>query len=589
MKNIYKYLSLPWFGAGLSLVCLLIFSCAKQGIPPGGPEDRRGPTILASDPIPNSVGVSPTIKPLFQFDEYVDRASLEAATFISPFPEGKVRFKWKGKSVRLVFPEPLRPDLTYVVTIGTGVKDMRGNPLPWAFNLAFSTGDHLDRAAVSGRICDSLDSKSPTQVWAYDLSVNPEPDPGAIGPDYVTQSNETGNFQFTNLRPATYRIFAINDRRRNRRWEPNEDRIGVAFLDVTTAQDSVAPEVNLKMTLRDTTGARITSVRVPDQRHVTLRFSKPVQPQNISSRNQTTAEVLIRDSLDVELQVISLFPDPMDSLYWKLTTDSQTPEHRYFLWAEGFLDRNDNPNSQDSVAFEGSSVLDTLGPHLLSFTPEDLERDMPDKPKIRLIFDEEIVTDSLSASVSEKDGIPLPYAWNIEGSSLWMIPEDSVAGKTIYAGVRLTSVHDPMGNSGLDSMLMWQFSVIPRDTLGEIRGQVIDPEMSATGPVVIEAHRLDLRQSSWQGWWKIDAAGKFILPWLLPGKYQLQAFRDEDQSGDFSYGYPYPYSYSERFVISPDTITIRSRWETTGITLTLPSRTTTILQPLPPDTMKVTP
>jgi hypothetical protein len=567
----------------------MVSSCAKQGLPPGGPEDRRGPIILATDPASNSINIPASIRPWFQFDEFVDRATLEAATFISPFPEGKVKFKWRGKSVRLVFPQPLRSNMTYVITLGTGIKDFRNNPLPFAHTLAFSTGDHLDRAAISGAITDSARTKSGIQVWAYDLELQPEPNPGSTGPDYVTQTDEFGSYQLTNLRPSTYRIFAINDRRRNRRWDPNEDVIGVAFRDVITAQDSVATDANLRMTLRDTTGARITSVRVQDQHHVSIRFSKPVTSHHQEVRNPTQPSVTVEDSAAVPLPVTSLFPDPMDSLMWRLTTDSQTPGHRYFLRSNGFFDRNVNPNSTDTMAFEGSILPDTVGPHLMNYSPDNMERNIAGIPQIHLIFDEAIASDSLQASISGTDGNPLPFSWNIDGLIVVMISADSLPGSTIYAQFQLSSIHDLYGNSGFDSTLMWQFSTIPRDTLGEILGRVEDPDDMAKGPVIIEADRLDLTRENWHGARQIDNPGDFVLPWLLPGKYRLQTFRDEDQSGDYSFGYPFPFAYAERFVIFWDTVTVRSRWETAGIILTLPSRIEENLQPLPPDTLKATP
>ena len=570
------------FRTGLILIGLLFLSCAKQGIPPGGPEDRRGPIILSTDPLPDSISVSRDIKPTFQFDEYVDRASMEVATFISPFPEGKVRFKWRRKKVRLVFPEPLREDMTYVITLGTGIRDLRGNALPWAFTLAFSTGDYLDKAAISGQISGEGDLTG-MQVWVYDLNVHVAPDPRQVGPDYVTQADNAGNYLLTHLREGKYRIFAIDDRRRNRMWDTEEDRIGVAYLDVDAEQDAVVYGANMRMTKRDTTGARITSVRVLDRNHLTLRFSELVHAAD------SLAQVSISDSVGISLNITSMFPDPIDSLLWRTTTDSQQADHRYFLWVNGFLDSNGNPNLADSVVFEGIDLPDTMGPHLQEFWPENMDRDIPDKPTIRLIFDEEIAADSSTVSLLGEESNRLAFDWNTDGPILQITPHDSMPGASIIAIVDLNTIRDVFDNPGADSSVSWRFTIVSRDTLGEIHGTITDPVVEASGPIILNLDRLDLIKDSWHGKWELTAPEDFVLPWLLPGKYRLQAFRDEDLSGDYSYGNPHPFSYAERFVIYQDTITVRSRWETAGVTVALPTRHSIILQPEIIDTTKVTP
>lgn len=531
--------------------------------------------------MPDSIGVPRDIQPIFQFDEHVDRASVEAATFISPFPEGTVRFKWKAKRVRLVFPEPLRENITYVITMGTGIKDLRGNALPIAVTLAFSTGDQLDRAAISGRIYDNSNLTG-TQVWAYDLGANPDPDPRTTGPDYVTQANEAGIFELTHLREGSYRIFGVDDRRRNRNWDPNEDSIGVAYLDVAAIQNAMVGGVDMMMSLQDTAGARITSVRAIDQHHLSVRFSEPVTADSARGR------VSIRDSSDVPLEVQAAFPDPLDSLTWSVVTESQVDGRVYFLWGEGFLDHNRNRNLPDSAAFEGNGMPDTLGPRLMRIDPADRSRDIPDKPRIRLIFNEEIIADSNALSFSGAVGEPLAFDWRVEGLILDAALRDSVPGTDVKAQLRLPLILDWFDNSGADSTVYWGFSIVSRDTLGEIHGTVEDSVITAAGRIFIEADRLDLVNRRWHEEWQIIGPGDFRLRWLLPGKYRISAFRDEDWSGDYSSGSPYPYVPAERFAEYPDTVTVRSRWETAGITIILPTRQAVLLHSETTDTLKGT-
>lgn len=563
------------------LAYILILSCAKQGYPPGGPEDLRGPLILSTEPTPDSTGVAADVRPYFRFDEHVDRATVELATFVSPLPEGKMRFKWRGKTLRLIFPESLQQDMTYVITLGTGIHDLRGNPLPQAYTLAFSTGDKLDNAAISGRIYGES-SYTNIQIWAYRLDMNPDPNPNKKGPEYITQADQNGHFLLSHLKEGNYRIFVVDDRRRNRIWDPDEDRIGIPFMDVEALQDAVSSSVDIRMSLQDTTGAWMQSVRVLDRNHLVIRFNEPV---NISPMTQ----FFIRDSTDVPLNLISYYPDVTDSLSWKLTTDTQQSEHRYFLWAEGFIDNVGNLNLTDSVVFEGNALPDTVGPYLLEYLPENLERDVPDLTPVRVIFDEEITADSLPVLIFGTPDTPIPYNWKIEHATLFITPIDSIAAMgDIQVSVALNAISDRFGNYGADSTLTWTFSVLPHDTLGKILGTIRDLDTTAMGTFILEANRLG-GFSDWRGVWDVAENGQFYLPWMLPGQYRLTAFRDEDQSGNYSYGIPHPFSPAERFAFYPDTITVRARWETAGIVITLPSRQPIISQPELTDTLKVTP
>jgi hypothetical protein len=69
---------------------------------------------------------------------------------------------------------------------------------------------------------------------------------------------------------------------------------------------------------------------------------------------------------------------------------------------------------------------------------------------------------------------------------------------------------------------------------------------------------------------EIESPGPYILSYMLPGDYFLQAFRDKDGNGRYTYGNVKPYMPAERFVQLPDTIRTRSRWPNEGNDLRLP-------------------
>ena len=64
--------------------------------------------------------------------------------------------------------------------------------------------------------------------------------------------------------------------------------------------------------------------------------------------------------------------------------------------------------------------------------------------------------------------------------------------------------------------------------------------------------------------------GTYIKSFLPEGEYLLNCFVDLDDDGKFSPGSLFPFRYAEPFVVHPDTITVRKRWETSAVNIVLP-------------------
>lgn len=140
----------------LILLVLLLAACARQGAPPGGPVDKMPPRILAAWPHPDTTRVPLKSRITLQFNEAVDHRTCEESIFITPRPAQAARFRWHGKKLEIQLPGGLLPHRTYVITVGTGTKDLRNISMAASWSLAFSTGDSLDRGALSGEIFSEI-------------------------------------------------------------------------------------------------------------------------------------------------------------------------------------------------------------------------------------------------------------------------------------------------------------------------------------------------------------------------------------------------------------------------------------------------
>ncbi|MDZ7344525.1 MAG: Ig-like domain-containing protein, partial [candidate division KSB1 bacterium] len=243
---------------------ILIAACAREGLPPGGPEDRTPPQIIEAFPQQNATHVPLSTRLQFVFSEKVDRASFEQAFFISPTPRGKpLRFRWHGRRVEVVFPDSLRRR-TYVATIGTDVRDLRGNRMERAFSLAFSTGDRIDTGEIRGRIFH--ERPAGILMLAYLLETERAPDPAQDEADYLTQVGKEGDFVLPYLSEGRYRVFALEDRNGNRLYNPGEEAIGVPTRDVVVDSSRLQhTELNFRLAIADTLRPGLAAITAFDQ------------------------------------------------------------------------------------------------------------------------------------------------------------------------------------------------------------------------------------------------------------------------------------------------------------------------------------
>ncbi|MEP7147062.1 MAG: Ig-like domain-containing protein [bacterium] len=223
------------------IISVLVSSCANQLPPSGGEDDKIPPKIISIYPKPNSVNFRDN-KIILKFDEYVDRRSFQESFFISPKPRGEIIFNWSGREVEVELPKSPDKNKTYVIIIGTELKDVRGNMIESPFSFAFSTGNKIDKGIISGKVlADKLDR---VKILAYSIGGKPDDrlNPEVQLSDYVKQISPDGSYSLTNLPEGEYRIFAITDEDRNNLYDKDLDKISILSKDYKLTGDSNAVE-----------------------------------------------------------------------------------------------------------------------------------------------------------------------------------------------------------------------------------------------------------------------------------------------------------------------------------------------------------
>lgn len=542
---------------GIGIV--LIAGCAKPAPPPGGPEDKTPPTVVSVNPPANSVRVPLDAEIEIRFSERVEHRSAESSIFVTPYM-GEIEFKWRGSRLRIKRPYPLRENTTYVVTIGSDVRDLRNNRMAQSFTWAFATGDSLNKGRIAGRVFADGNVQG-TLVWAYVLGER-DPDPASDPADYVTQTDSQGEYELTFLAPARYRLFAVRDQDNTRTYEPESDALGVATRDVVL--DSTHQEEELlhfRIVVRDTTPPVLDSAAAPDRNHVELRFSEELADSGLTDPDNFV--IAGAETLTVRLA----YPDPQSSRQVYLITEEQQPDETYTVTVRSVWDLWDLAidTLAASVEFVGSGSPDTTRPRVRQISPADSATLVPLDTPVEVIFSEAMDTSAAAGGfvVSDTGGTP------VEGRVSWPSPQvlrfDPAGGwasKTEYwIALDLSRCLDLSGNAAADTTLRSVFTTLGKDTLSAISGRVSDPKPEASGAIHLRA-----RQAGGQVTYTTVLAdtGRFEFKDILPGVYLIDGFRDRDGNGRYSWGSPNPFEPAERFVVYPDSILVRARWPNEG-------------------------
>lgn len=540
-----------WFSNGFTSLLILLGACAKQAPPSGGPPDHTSPKVVWTIPAADSVGIGLKEKIQIGFSERMNHRLVERAVFLSPRPSNDPTFRWVGRELQILLAKGFRQDQTYLVTVGIESADLWGNRMVAPYSFAFGTGRVLNRSEILGQILlSSLGGSEKNYIWAYDLSEKQSPDPGQKQPDFVTQTGKNGSYIFSRLGPGSYRIFAFEDRNRDRTYTPSIDPIAVPSRDVLLSYKSVRIRLGmLRMVLRDTVPPTLLSIRATDERHVLLRFDEDVR----------LLEELFVIGPGGPLGVLASYQDPLDSSRVGLLTEPQLSGVDYLVDLTGIADRFGNRIGSDQEGrVRGDGRKDRRMPTVISTFPGRERLNIFPNDSLLIDFSEAMSDQIPSIFWVRSDSTVVP-----EGSFSWIAPNRLQFRSTIpwKSGQIIKLVGHPgllsdySGNE-LESAPVFEFGVYGLDELGSLSGSLVPTIFS----VIVEARGLSPLDQNYRI--KVapgDSVYKF--QGLIPGQYQIVAFLDIDGDGEWSKGSILPFVPSDPITKIPDTFEVRSRWE----------------------------
>ncbi|MCH8170019.1 MAG: Ig-like domain-containing protein [Bacteroidetes bacterium] len=539
---------------------LFLSGCANQLPPEGGEVDKIPPEIEEFYP-PNG-----TINFLddhisFDFSEYVDKRSFKEAVFISPQIEGELKYNWSGTNVTIEFPNTLKANTTYVVTIGTDVADVNNrNKMAQSFSLTFSTGNEIDKRSIIGKVFDN----NPSGVMIYAYKINADTlDPHKIKPTYITQSGKNGSYKLDGLSAGKFRVFAVRDKFKDFLFQPKQDEIGISNEDVIFIKnDTTVKNINFKLSMNDSFPPRIMKAIMTDSKHVLINFSEDLAQSSIKLKNFS----IIDSTQNKTYYFRNIYRKYPKKNQIVLINDNQLVDNsNLFLHTSNLKDVQGNTTKKDFVRLLYSNREDTSKPGLINTFPPlgNSEADYVGQ-KFEFYFSDYFDTSTAKSGIDFTDANSNNIAFStifFDNASFSIKANiDLLPVKNYKIIIDLSKIRNKNRTSA-DSNYVYNFTTINGLNFSGVSGEL--KNLNTDDPVYIILIGLDKSKKIYKQLLRKDR--KFIINRVVSGSYKLWCFIDSDKNGKYSFGTAVPFKPGEKFSYLKSTLELKPRWMQTDL------------------------
>jgi uncharacterized protein (DUF2141 family) len=204
---------------------ILAASCAQVVNPGGGPIDRKPPRAVKYSPDSAALNFKKQDIVIF-FDEFIRLADAAAQSVVSPPLPSAPDIRVKNKALHIKFNDTLRSNTTYTINFGNAIRDITEGNILGNFQFVFSTGDYIDSLSVIGKVTEAFTQRNPGDVLVLLYDDLSDSTPYKRMPSYFSKTDSRGMFRIQNLRPGTYKAFALKDANQNYLYDQPGEQIG---------------------------------------------------------------------------------------------------------------------------------------------------------------------------------------------------------------------------------------------------------------------------------------------------------------------------------------------------------------------------
>ncbi|HCN84378.1 MAG TPA: hypothetical protein DIT07_12270, partial [Sphingobacteriaceae bacterium] len=189
---------------------LFIIGCASVQPPTGGPKDKQPPKIIKETPKNFTLNFSGKEIDI-QFDEFIKLTNEFKEISISPSVNKQPVFKYKKNILNIKFQDSLEKNTTYTINFGKAIVDYNEGNILKNYSYVFSTGNKIDSLTITGNVVQALTKKPEIEIPVFIIPIKQDSIFTKKPANIFTLTDSLGNFALRNLKPDTYRIYALKE------------------------------------------------------------------------------------------------------------------------------------------------------------------------------------------------------------------------------------------------------------------------------------------------------------------------------------------------------------------------------------------
>ncbi|MDO6743421.1 Ig-like domain-containing protein [Tenacibaculum soleae] len=226
------------------LVSIVIISCARRGRPDGGPKDEDAPIMVTANPPYESIHFNKKeIK--IEFDEYIVLKNISKQLVISPplkYPPIITPQGTPSKYINIEILDTLKTNTTYTFNFGNAVQDNNEKNTLESFKYVFSTGNYIDSLKIKGSVTTAFTKEKLKNISVLLYRLDSSYTDSVIykqKPNYVTNTLDSTNFEFTNLKDGKYLLLGLKEASSDYLFNSKTDEIGFYTDTISLPKDTL--------------------------------------------------------------------------------------------------------------------------------------------------------------------------------------------------------------------------------------------------------------------------------------------------------------------------------------------------------------
>ncbi|HUH35168.1 MAG TPA: Ig-like domain-containing protein [Moheibacter sp.] len=517
---------------------LLLFSCARQGTPTGGPRDEEPPKFISANPDTLSLQVSTDLKEInLQFDEYLVLKDHTQNIIISPPLGSTATFTPVGspsKNIRIKLNEALQANTTYNINFGQAIQDNNeGNKLPY-FQYVFSTGDFIDSLEINGRVRVPFLRKQPEHLMVGLYKVDSTYSDSLLikkKPFYVAKVNEKGAFKLNYLSAGKYQLMAFDDELQNMQYDFGKEKFGF-YDEIIDFQENNAVDYSLNL-FDQKKDYRAGKAEQKGYGHLLFRFEG--EPEDISV-------------------------EALDFNFTTASNDFQARQDSMNFWFDPSIDSIEERTRRIHFLVKHKTQVDSVSLVYSNATKHQLKLEklskLSEAPNRKVDFHSNYPIARLDSTQVKvwKDTLQLPvkitpHLTSKQAFSMEFPIELNAQYDIEFLPELVTDIFGKTNDS-----LTFSFQTKTKNELGNLGLNLVGKPahpfwlqlLNEKDEVLVEEY---------------TQAAEFNFPYLQPGNYYFKILVDENENGHWDTGDFFLRKQAEKAFIYPTLINVRPLWE----------------------------